>query len=278
MRDLLKFYNNLDVKPFLEAVVNQREFFYKLNIDMFKDGMSLPGLAEKIMFSFEFQEFNDEFIHKKIPKEDYKPFTNWREKFKGYIQQDKDKERYDEEEFITYMDLSGLMNEQSNKCIYCWKSLNNSDWSLDRIDNKLGHNMNNCVLSCIHCNTTRKTTPYNKFYREQALIRYSKENALIFLIEEKNKDVFKLLKNNVVGGASIVFHRYHEADLTKIKRPIYENGLWKEGIEGETVKNITGFDANALYLWCIGQDMPCGNLKYEEYSGEVDLDFINNFC
>ena len=33
--DLLKYYNNLDVKPFLEAVLNHRKFFYDMNIDMF---------------------------------------------------------------------------------------------------------------------------------------------------------------------------------------------------------------------------------------------------
>ena len=71
VRDLLEFYNNLDVKPFLEAVVNHREFFYSMGLDMFKDGMSLPGLAEKIMFSYEFQEFNNEFIHQPIPTTDY---------------------------------------------------------------------------------------------------------------------------------------------------------------------------------------------------------------
>ena len=49
--------------------------------------------------------------------------------------------------------------------------------------------------------------------------------------------------------ASIVFHRYHEANETKIKRPTYENGKWEMGEEGETVKNITGFDANAFENW-----------------------------
>jgi hypothetical protein len=39
------------------------------------------------------------------------------------------------------------------------------------------------------------------------------------LIDEENKDVFYLLKNNICGGPSIVFHRYHEAGQTKIKRP-----------------------------------------------------------
>jgi hypothetical protein len=34
------------------------------------------------------------------------------------------------------------------------------------------------------------------------------------LPDEKNKDLYDLCKNNIVGGPSIVFHRYHEKDKT----------------------------------------------------------------
>jgi hypothetical protein len=223
LRDLLKFYNNLDVKPFLEAVINHQNWFYPLKLEMFKDGLSLPGLSEKIMFQHLFKEFNDEFIYKDIPKEKYVQITNWRERFKGYIVQDKETERYNKDLFINYMELNGLMEKQSNKCLYCWESLSNETWSLDRIDNDYGHNVNNCVLSCINCNTQRSDEYFSKFYRKKALLRYSKVKPLIYLIDEENKDVFYLLKNNICGGPSIVFHRYHEADETRIKRPIYEN-------------------------------------------------------
>jgi len=268
IRDLLKFYNNLDVQPFLDAVVNHRKFFYELGYDMFKDGFSLPGLAEKIMFGFQFKEFNEEFIYQKIPyKKSYErggKITNWTVKQKNYMQQDKDKKRYDAKCFIQYPEVSELISSQSCKCLYCWKDLINTDWSLDRLDNSLGHNSGNCVLSCINCNITRKDENFKKFYRKSALLRYAKTHPMIHLIDEENKIVFEKLKKNICGGPSVVFHRYHEADETQIKRPIYENGNWKEGKEGKVVKNITGFDANALYLWCIGNEMPCGKLSYTE--------------
>jgi hypothetical protein len=87
VRDLLEYYNNLDVKPFLQSIIKQREFFYDLGIDMFKDGFSLPALAEKIMFSYEFKDFNENFIHQKIPiTEKYPKFeSNWKEKKRNYI-------------------------------------------------------------------------------------------------------------------------------------------------------------------------------------------------
>ena len=39
---------------------------------------------------------------------------------------------------------------------------------------------------------------------------------------ETNKDLYQLFKNNIVGGPSIMLHRYHERDVTTIRpRVIY---------------------------------------------------------
>ena len=45
MRDYLIWYNNLDVTPFLEAISKQFTFYRDRRIDMFKDGISVPGLS-----------------------------------------------------------------------------------------------------------------------------------------------------------------------------------------------------------------------------------------
>ncbi len=37
------------------------------------------------------------------------------------------------------------------------------------------------------------------------------------LFNEKNKDLYSLFKSNMVGGPSIIFHRYHEAGKTEIR-------------------------------------------------------------
>jgi hypothetical protein len=55
--------------------------------------------------------------------------------------------------------------------------------------------------------------------------------------------LYQLYKNNIVGGPSIVFHRYHEIDVTSIRPRDYE--------EPKACKKIIGYDANALYLWGI---------------------------
>lgn len=45
MADMLRYYNNLDVAPFLQAIEVLRQWWIGRDIDMFKQAFSLPGLA-----------------------------------------------------------------------------------------------------------------------------------------------------------------------------------------------------------------------------------------
>ena len=126
MRDFLVWYNNRDVIPFLQAIDKQFAFYQQHNIDMFKDGISVPGLS-----------------------------------------------------------LLHLFNDLPNDTYF---------------------------------------TVFNR----------------------TNRDLHKLVKDNIVGGPAIIFHRYHEKDVTKIRGG------------SELCRKIVGYDANALYLWAIMHDMPTG--------------------
>lgn len=48
-----------------------------------------------------------------------------------------------------------------------------------------------------------------------------------------------------ITGPSIIFTRHHKAGKTKIRG-------------GKHCQKVVGYDANALYLWAIGQPMPEG--------------------
>ncbi|XP_031574896.1 uncharacterized protein LOC116308572 [Actinia tenebrosa] len=74
------------------------------------------------------------------------------------------------------------------------------------------------------------------------------------LFDEKNKDLYYLFKKNMVGGPSIIFHRYHEKDKTKIR----EVEVKTKGVKAKTCQKIVGYDADALYLSAIMKDMPTG--------------------
>ena len=63
----------------------------------------------------------------------------------------------------------------------------------------------------------------------------------------KNKDIYHLFKENIVGGPSIIFNRYHESGKTFIRNN-----------PNKPCQKIIGYDANALYLWVMGQNSPAG--------------------
>ena len=52
LMDLLEYYNKLDVKPFLEALLVQREAFYEFNIDIFKDFFTVSSIAKNMLARF----------------------------------------------------------------------------------------------------------------------------------------------------------------------------------------------------------------------------------
>ena len=120
LRDFLVWYNNRDVVPFLQAIDRQFTFYRQRGIDMFKQGISVPGLTLLYLF-------ND------FPEKTY--FT---------------------------------------------------------------------------------------------------------IFNEKNKDLHDLVKDNIVGGPSIIFHRYHEKGVTTLRQNEY-------GEAARPCRSIVGYDANAVH-------------------------------
>jgi len=50
LKDLLIWYNNLDVKPFVTAVEKLQKFYRDKQIDIFKTTISVPGIARQMVF------------------------------------------------------------------------------------------------------------------------------------------------------------------------------------------------------------------------------------
>ena len=77
------------------------------------------------------------------------------------------------------------------------------------------------------------------------------EKTYFTIFNEKNKDLHDLVKDTIIGGPSIIFHRYHEKGVTTLRQNVY-------GEAARPCRSIVGYDANALYLWSLMQDMPIG--------------------
>ena len=67
-----------------------------------------------------------------------------------------------------------------------------------------------------------------------------KQNANFTLCDQNNSDLYKTIKQNIIGGPSIIFTHHQCVGKTYIR-------------DQKPCRSILGFDANALYLQAIGQ-------------------------
>ena len=88
-------------------------------------------------------------------------------------------------------------------------------------------------------------------------------NTYFLLFTEKDKDFYYTMKDNNGGGPSIIFNRYHEKDKTFIRKA----EMTRKNLKPKPWKKVVGYDANALYLWAIMQDM-----QTEQYTRRLESD------
>ena len=89
-------------------------------------------------------------------------------------------------------------------------------------------------------------------------------------------EAYEMLTTGMIGGPSIVFCRYAEAGVSRIRSHRYsDSAAGKAGEAGataeleqaklradaKTCRAVLGLDANSLYLFCSGQEMPCKKEK-----------------
>ena len=92
-------------------------------------------------------------------------------KIYGYKHQDIIKKIFNESEFINFEQVVSLLKNSEMKCCYCSCEVyllyefvrEFKQWTLDRIDNYVGHNKNNLVVACLECNLKRRRTNKDAF-------------------------------------------------------------------------------------------------------------------
>ena len=83
-------------------------------------------------------------------------------------------------------------------------------------------------------------------------------------------EAYEMLTTGMIGGPSIVFCRHAEAGVSKIRSHIYSEE------DAKTCRSVQGLDANSLYLFCSGQEMPCGKEKVFKCNPEEKNEIIKN--
>jgi len=87
------------------------------------------------------------------------------QKIYGYRGQDIEKNILDLEQFVDFDKVLDLLKKSNFLCYYCREKVHilyenvrePKQWTLDRIDNKHGHNKTNLLIACLTCNLRRRT-------------------------------------------------------------------------------------------------------------------------
>lgn len=92
-------------------------------------------------------------------------------KLLGYKYQDIKKNIYNNLIFIKYDEIIEKLVASKIKCHYCFCNMkiiykfvrDDNQWTLDRIDNTLGHTKDNTIVCCLKCNLQRRCIDKEKF-------------------------------------------------------------------------------------------------------------------
>lgn len=170
--------NNEDFKKVTISGTNNRYQINKLIRDRKENKKRVNSLNWK--FSDEYLEYHKQVeLIEKIVSSNF-TFENEvgkiamqeiHKKIYGYKQQDMIKKIFQEKLFITFEDILHKMIDCKLKCHYCKENMiilydisrEMKQWSVDRIDNNIGHNKENFYLACLDCNLKRRRVSDTKF-------------------------------------------------------------------------------------------------------------------
>ena len=105
-----------------------------------------------------------------------------RQKISGYRSQDVEKDILDIQMFVTYQDVLDLFKISDMICYYCKDKVlilyeyvrEPKQWTLERLDNKKGHNRDNVVLACLRCNLRRRCMAYERYVQTKQMAKIIK--------------------------------------------------------------------------------------------------------
>jgi hypothetical protein len=118
-----------------------------------------------------YEEMNNVSSNKNFINELHLVKRQIEKKIQSYKNQDIEKNRFLDSKFIDYSTVIQELLSSNLECCYCSQKMylmykharEISQWTLDRIDNNIGHDRGNVVISCLSCNLKRRRTNKDAF-------------------------------------------------------------------------------------------------------------------
>jgi hypothetical protein len=153
----------------MKHIIFDNPHYKKKYIEQVPDDIEIP--PNNVILSMQ-NDIEPLSINNDIPimlKKDYE--KEIKKKLNSYKSQDKQKNKFDKEKMITYNQIIKKLYECELKCYYCEcnvvilfnKKRESIQWTLERLDNNLGHYESNTCISCLKCNLQRRTDNYEYF-------------------------------------------------------------------------------------------------------------------
>jgi len=101
-----------------------------------------------------------------------------RKKHSSYKSQDKQHHKFDEAQHVTLSQLVDKLVECKLLCYYCQKPVSlvynqrkdPRQWTLERLNNNLGHYTENTCIACLQCNLGRRTDNHEYYKKGKTMI------------------------------------------------------------------------------------------------------------
>ncbi|KAK7093429.1 hypothetical protein V1264_007188 [Littorina saxatilis] len=155
-----------------------------------------------------------------------------------------------QEAFYSKLKGKGITNEEYAHCQHIWEEKN-----MTTLADFLRHYNNKDVVPFVKA-LTRQMASYTDLGLDMLkdaisipgltlkyLFKTISTDVCFPLINEKHKALHELLREQMVGGPSLIFSRHLEVGETKVRND-------------KPVMTVEGFDANGLYCWALKQAMP----------------------
>jgi hypothetical protein len=169
--------NNSNIKKIILEEPQNNKSTKKINCEKEKKmrvetktwGLSEEELSHQTQFNMLISDnfINNENHNKYISK----IISHIKTKLYCYKQQDILKKFLNEVEFVSFEETIDMLTKSNMKCCYCSNEVyilyervrELKQWSLDRINNDIGHNKGNLVIACLECNLKRRRTNKDAF-------------------------------------------------------------------------------------------------------------------